>query len=103
MRRSNAERRQRWLALGPLAALAAGGAHAQIAVTAPTRLVDVVQVEERENQADVSMVFGCSMRFVTNVPANEGREVHIQLTPLADCRVSPFGQIASEIPPFSGS
>jgi hypothetical protein len=103
MRRSNAERRLCWFVLGPLAALAAGGAHAQISLGAPTRLIDVVQVEERENQADVSMVFGCSMRFVTNVPANEGREVHIQLTPLADCRVSPFGQIASEIPPFSGS
>ncbi|MBV9316190.1 MAG: SPOR domain-containing protein, partial [Gammaproteobacteria bacterium] len=101
MRRSSAEGRLRWLVLGPLTALLARGALAQISA-APTRLVDVIQVDQRDNQADVTMVFGCSMRFVTNVPANEGREVSIQLTPLADCRVSPFGQIASEIPPFSG-
>ncbi|MBV9725447.1 MAG: SPOR domain-containing protein, partial [Gammaproteobacteria bacterium] len=101
MRRSSAEGRLRWLVLGPLTALLARGALAQISA-APTRLVDVIQVDQRDNQADVTMLFGCSMRFVTNVPANEGREVSIQLTPLADCRVSPFGQIASEIPPFSG-
>ena len=88
--------------MGPLAALAAGGAFAQISTSGPTRLVDVIQVDEHDNQADVTMVFGCSMRFVTNLPANEGREVQIQLAPLADCRVSPFSQAPSEIPPFSG-
>src|SRR5262252_8253329 len=102
MRRSSAERRLRWLVIGPLATLAAGGAFAQISTSAPTRLVDVIQVDEKDNQADVTMVFGCSMRFVTNLPANEGREVQIQLAPLADCRVSPFSQAPSEIPPFSG-
>ncbi|HWX68063.1 MAG TPA: SPOR domain-containing protein [Steroidobacteraceae bacterium] len=102
MRRSSVERRLGWLVMGPLAALAASAAFAQISATAPSRLVDVIQVDDHDNQADVNMVFGCSMRFVTNVPANEGREVNIQLMPLADCRVSPFGQAASEIPPFSG-
>ncbi|HKF98221.1 MAG TPA: SPOR domain-containing protein, partial [Steroidobacteraceae bacterium] len=102
MRRSSAERRLRWLVMGPLAALAAGGAVAQISTSGPTRLVDVIQVDDHDNQADVTMVFGCSMRFVTNLPANEGREVQIQLAPLADCRVSPFSQAPSEIPPFSG-
>jgi hypothetical protein len=62
----------------------------------------VIQVDDHENQADVTMVFSCSMRFVTNVPANEGREVRIQFVPLADCRVNPFNQIPSEIPPLSG-
>src|SRR5215470_17542504 len=102
MRRSSAECRLRWLVMGPLAALAAGAAVAQISTSGPTRLVDVIQVDEHDNQADVTMVFGCSMRFVTNLPANEGREVSIQLAPLADCRVSPFSQAPSEIPPFSG-
>src|SRR5215471_17028335 len=102
MRRSSAERRLRWLVMGPLAALAAGGAFAQISTSGPVRLVDVIQVDDHDNQADVTMVFGCSMRFVTNLPANEGREVSIQLAPLADCRVSPFSQAPSEIPPFSG-
>lgn len=82
--------------------LAAGVAFAQLSNTGPARLVDVIQVDDHENQVDLTMVFNCSMRFVTNVPASEGREVHIQLVPLADCRVSPFGQIASENPPLSG-
>ena len=88
--------------MGLLAACAAGSTLAQISAIGPNRLVDVIQVDERDNQADVSMLFNCSMRFVTNIPANEGREVQIQLAPLADCRVSPFGQAPSEIPPFSG-
>jgi len=102
MRRSSAERRLRWLVIGPLAALAAGGAFAQISTSGPVRLVDVIQVDDHDNQADVTMVFSCSMRFVTNIPANEGREVRIQFMPLADCRVNPFNQIPSEIPPLSG-
>src|SRR5215472_12534971 len=101
MRPSGVERRLGWLVMGPLAAFAPGVALAQISATA-NRLVDVIQIDERENQADVTMVFSCSMRFVTNVPANEGREVRIQFVPLPDCRVSPFGQISSEIPPLSG-
>src|SRR5207245_10316794 len=39
---------------------------------------------------------------VTSLPASEGKEVHIQLAPLADCGVSPMSQIASETPPVSG-
>jgi hypothetical protein len=100
---SNVERRLCWLVLGPLAALAASGAVAQISAVGPSRLVDVIQVDDHENQVDITMVFNCSMRFVTNVPANEGKEVHIQLVPLGDCRVSSFGQIASENPPLSGA
>src|SRR6516164_8281321 len=100
---SNVERRLCWLVMGPLAALAAGGACAQISAVGPSRLVDVIQVDDHENQVDISLVFNCSMRFVTNVPANEGREVNIQLVPLADCRVSSFGsQIGTETPPLSG-
>ena len=101
MRRSSVERRLRWLVMGLVAAVAAGGALAQIPA-GPNRLVDVIQVDEHDNQVDVTMVFRCSMRFVTNVPANEGREVRIQFVPLADCRVSPFNQIPAEIPPLSG-
>jgi hypothetical protein len=102
MRRSGVERRRGSLLLLPLAALAAGVASAQMPGSAPVRLVDVIEVSEHGDQVDVTMVFNCSMRFVTNMPANEGREVHIQLVPLADCRVNPFGPIATEIPPLSG-
>ena len=102
MRRSGVDGRRRGWLLGPLAALAAGVAGAQMPGSAPVRLVDVIEVSERGDQVDVMLVFNCSMRFLTNMPANEGREVHIQLVPLADCRVNPFNQIPSEIPPLSG-
>ncbi len=102
MRRSGVDaRRGRWL-LGTLATIAASVAGAQMAGNAPMRLVEVIEVSEQREQVDVTMVFNCSMRFVTSMPANEGREVHIQLAPLADCRVNPFNQIPSEIPPLSG-
>jgi hypothetical protein len=102
MRPSGVERRRRWWLYGPLAALAAAAASAQMPGSTPVRLVDVIEVSERGDQVDVTMVFNCSMRFVTNMPATEGSEVHIQLVPLADCRVNPFSLIPSEIPPLSG-
>ena len=87
--------------MGLLAALGVGAASAQMP-TAPQRLVDVIEVSDRDGQVDLTVVFNCSMRFVTNLPASQGTEVHIQLVPLADCGVSPFGQIPSEIPSLSG-
>jgi tetratricopeptide (TPR) repeat protein len=103
MRLLDVERWLCWLLLGPLAALWSGAAFAQLpGLTGPARLVDVIEIDDHEDQVDLITVFNCSMRFVTSVPANEGREVNIQLVPLADCRVSPFGQIPSENPPISG-
>ena len=101
MRRSNVESRWCRACLGLLAAFGVGVASAQMP-TAPQRLVDVIEVSDREGQIDLTVVFNCSMRFVTNLPANEGSEVHIQLVPLSDCGVNPFGQIPSEIPSVSG-
>ena len=102
MPRSSTERRLLRLALASLAALSAAGAFAQTPLAGVRRLVDVIEVNDHEDQVDLTMVFNCSMRFVTSLPANEGKEVHIQLAPLADCGVSPISQIASETPPVSG-
>jgi tetratricopeptide (TPR) repeat protein len=101
MRRSSVERRRCGALLGLLAALGVGVATAQMPI-APQRLVDVIEVSDRDGQVDLTVVFNCSMRYVTNLPASEGSEVHIQLVPLADCGVNTFGQIPSEIPPLSG-
>src|SRR6516162_9667548 len=101
MRRSSVEFRRHGTFMGLLAALGVGVASAQIP-NAAQRLVDVIEVSERDGQVDLTVVFSCSMRFVTNLPASQGTEVHIQLVPLSDCGVSPFGQIPSEIPPLSG-
>ena len=101
MRRSSVELRRSGTCLGLLAVFGVGVASAQIS-TAPQRLVDVIEVSDREGQVDLTVVFNCSMRFVTSLPASEGSEVHIQLVPLTDCGVSPFGQVATENPPLSG-
>src|SRR6516165_6555425 len=101
MRRSSVEFRRHGTFMGLLAVLGVGAASAQIP-NAAQRLVDVIEVSERDGQVDLTVVFSCSMRFVTNLPASQGTEVHIQLVPLSDCGVSPFGQIPSEIPPLSG-
>jgi hypothetical protein len=102
MLRSSTERLLPGLALAALAALGAAGAFAQTPLAGVRRLVDVIEVNDHEDQVDLTMVFNCSMRYVTSLPASEGKEVHIQLAPLADCGVSPMSQIASETPPVSG-
>src|SRR5213082_2846446 len=102
MPRSSTERWLCRLALASLAALCAAGAFAQTPLAGVRRLVDVIEVNDHEDQVDLTMVFNCSMRYVTSLPASEGKEMHIQLAPLADCGVSPMSQIASETPPVSG-
>jgi tetratricopeptide (TPR) repeat protein len=102
MRRSSVELRRSGIFMCLLATLGVGVASAQLS-RGPQRLVDVIEVSDREGQVDVTVVFSCSMRFVTNLPASEGKEVHIQLVPLSDCGVNTFGQIPSEMPPLSGS
>src|SRR5579864_6190097 len=103
MRRSSAERRPCHFIIALLPALAAGTpVFAQLPGFGVPRLVDVVQVSDNNDQVDLTMIFNCSMRFVTQLPASEGREVHIQLAPLSDCGVNPLGQLPAEIPPLSG-
>ena len=102
MRRSIAERRLCRLALILLAALGARGAIAQLPISRPTRLVNVIEVNDHEDQVDLTMVFNCSMRFITSLPASEGRQVHIQLAPMPDCGVSQLSQLLAETPPVSG-
>ena len=102
MRRSIAERRLCRLALILLAALGARGAFAQLPMSRPARLVNVIEVNDHEDQVDLTMVFNCSMRFITSLPASEGRQVHIQLAPMPDCGVSQLSQLLAETPPVSG-
>ena len=86
----------------PLAALGAASAFAQFSISGPARLVNVIEVNDHEDQVDLTMVFNCSMRFVTSLPASEGRQVHIQLAPMPDCGVGPLSQLLAETPPVSG-
>lgn len=76
-------------------------AAAQISAGPPSRLVDLVEATEHDQQVDLVVQFNCSMRYVTHLPASEGSELHVQLLPLGDCGISPLGQIVPEVPPVS--
>ncbi len=102
MRPSGAERWPSRLLLAALAVLGASPAAAQLGGAPPNRLVSVIDVSPHDDQVDVTMVFNCSMRFVSNLPASEGRVVRIQLRPLPDCGMSPLALIPSETPSVLG-
>ena len=101
-RSSSAARRLYALLLLCAALLAGSPAPAQVRGAGPNRLVSVIDVSEHEDQVDLTMVFNCSMRFVSNLPASEGKEVRIQLGPLPDCGLSPLALVATETPPILG-
>jgi tetratricopeptide (TPR) repeat protein len=102
MRRSNTDSWLYRIVMIPLTALGAVSAFGQSSISGPARLVNVIEVSDHEDQVDLTMVFNCSMRFVTSLPASEGRQVHIQLAPMPDCGVSPLSQLLAETPPVSG-
>ena len=78
------------------------GAKAQATAAGPQRFVDIVELTDHDDQADIAIVFTCSVRYVTHLPTDEGKELRIELQPLPDCNVSPGAQIAGELPPLSG-
>ncbi len=98
MRLSSIRYRATLLAIGLLGTLLATPAAGQV----PTRLVDIVEVSDHEDQVDLTVQFNCSVRYITHLPASEGAEVRVQLQPLSDCGVLPGNPIASELPPVSG-
>ena len=98
MRPSSTRHRTPLLLIAFLGTLLANVAAGQV----PTRLVDIVEVSDHEDQVDVTVQFNCSVRYITHLPASEGSEVRIQLRPLPDCGVLPGNPVASELPPLSG-
>ncbi|MGE0115480.1 MAG: SPOR domain-containing protein [Steroidobacteraceae bacterium] len=66
------------------------------------RFVDIIELNDHDDQADITVLFNCSLRYISHLPASEGTELRIQLQPLPDCGVSPGAQIAGELPPISG-
>lgn len=103
MRRSDAWRRLATLAIVSWSGLAGGQAVAQVPVLPPTRLIDVVEVDDHDSQVDITVTFNCAMRYVTHFPATHGRRLTIELQPLADCGLGPVARSLSEIPPLSGA
>jgi tetratricopeptide (TPR) repeat protein len=77
-------------------------ATAQILGAGPGRFVDIVELTDHDDQADIVVQFTCSLRYLTHQPAAEGKELRIQLQPQGDCALTPGTQIPGELPPLSG-
>lgn len=102
------------LAASALLALAPGFAGAQmrgigqpqLQPQGPTRLIDVIDIDERESQVDITLQFNCSLHYAGHAPASEGPEVRLRLRVDRDCGVTGSlaagGEITTEIPPISG-
>ena len=84
------------------AALWAAAAQAQFADVRTVRFVDLIELSDHDDQADIAIRFNCSMRYVTHLPAAQGKELRIQVQPQGDCGVAPGAQLVSELPPLSG-
>lgn len=77
-------------------------AWAQIGGNGPSRIVDLVELIDHDDQADIAVQFNCSVRYITHQPASEGKELRIQMKPQGDCGVSLATQTVGEVPPLSG-
>src|SRR5215469_8776216 len=100
-------RRRSASGLALLAAFAMAPALSQIAgspqlAAGPPRYVDTIGVSVEDDRADVTVIFACSMRYLTHLPASQGTELRIELRPLADCGIGSRPLLASELPPVLG-
>jgi hypothetical protein len=82
------------LALG--LASAAPSVHAQLA----GRLIDAVDSSERGNHIDISIIFGCGLRYMNHSPASEGSTLRLRFAPLPDC--GNLGGALNAQPPLDG-
>jgi tetratricopeptide (TPR) repeat protein len=80
----------------------AGAVLAQAVGARSERLVDLIELTDHDDQADIVVRFNCSMRYITHLPATQGQQLRIQVQPQGDCGVPLGSQILSELPPVSG-
>ena len=75
-----ASRAIRWLPV-LLLQFAAALTHAQTA----GRVVDEVGVSEQRGYVAVTVLFSCSLRYVSHTPASSGDRISVRLSPQPDC------------------
>ena len=86
-----------------LAGLTCGpGAIAQSLGSGPGRFVDLIELTDHDDQADIVVQFTCALRYLTHQPASEGKELRIQLQPQGECGLAPGTPVPGEFPPLSG-
>jgi tetratricopeptide (TPR) repeat protein len=64
-------------------------------------IVQFIDTDEREDHADISVQFACSVRYVTNTPVSHGTGTTITLRLGPDCGTQ-FGTILPELPLVGG-
>src|ERR1700743_1396090 len=80
-----------------------GLAQGQLTASPPSRLIDVIDIDEHENQVDITLQFNCSLHYAGHSPTSEGSELRLRLRVDPDCGIAgSTGGIATEIPPLSG-
>jgi len=100
--RSSAALVTAWLPAALLSAAALLAWPTRAAAQEAGRFIDLVELSDHDDQADIVVQFTCSLRYLTHQPASEGKELRIQLQPQGDCRVAFGSQVAGELPPVSG-
>ena len=98
-----------WIALcwvGVISAQTPGSRPGTPVIPTPSRLIDVIDIDEHESQVDITLQFNCSLHYAGHAPAREGSELRLQLRPDRDCGALSASLAASEapteIPPISG-
>lgn len=84
------------IGLACLAGLAANAPAASAPAPAPQMgpLVQVIDTDEREDHADISVQFACTVRYIANTPINHGSSTRITLRLGPDC-----GTLLYAVPP----
>jgi len=86
------------LALGLLMLWGVDPARAQL----PGRLIDVIEVDQRDSQTDITLQFNCSLRYAGHTPESEGPELRLRLRLDPDCGASFGAAVPLEIPTVLG-
>jgi tetratricopeptide (TPR) repeat protein len=81
-----------------LLALAAVDTRAQVA----GRLLDSVDFSTRPGHVDISLIFGCGLRYLSHLPASKGDVLRVRVIPLPDCG-DIGGTMFGQVPPMDPS
>lgn len=74
--------------------------HDSATAQSASRLIDGVEASERLGHTDISVLFGCGLRYVSHTPASEGDSLRVRLVPLPNCGPLVTGALAA--PPSLG-
>lgn len=90
-----------WLTAAGGTSWAAAPAHSGPAPGLGSSLVQIIDTDMREDHADISVQFSCSVRYLGNTPLSHGESTRITLRLGPDCGAL-LGAVAPEFPLVGG-